>query len=131
MTASARSIYAFGLYLAGLSVLLLAAPDLLLGPFGFPPVHDVWVRVTGMLVLILAWYYLVAARAGLVPFIRASVPARASVVLFFAGFIAIGWAPPALLLFGGVDLAAAAWTGWLLRHPARVTGTGPSARLVP
>lgn len=44
-----------------------------------------------------------------------SVKARASVILFFIAFVALGFAPWMLLLFGLVDLVAALWTRAALR----------------
>lgn len=46
---------------------------------------------------------------------RWPVPARASVMIFFAGFVVLGFAEPMLILFGVVDLLGAAWTGLALR----------------
>lgn len=44
---SARTVLVFGLYLVLVGLGLLAAPDALLAPLGFPPAHDFWPRVTG------------------------------------------------------------------------------------
>lgn len=114
MSASARSLFCFGAYLVLLGPLLMAVPDALLAPFGFAPAHDAWVRIAGVLALVIGGYYLVAARHGLQPLVRASVPARVGVCVFFALLALTGTAPKALLLFGAVDLAAAVWTAWAL-----------------
>jgi len=60
-----------------------------------------------MLVVLLAYYVIQAARTGMTDFFRWSVGARASVILFFAGFVIAGLVSPILLLFGGAGLAAA------------------------
>jgi hypothetical protein len=116
MTAAARSILVFGAYLLALGLVLLLSPDMLLRPFGFAPTGEVWIRVVGMLAGILGVYYLQAARAGLAAFFRWTVPVRLSVPLFFAAFVALGMAPPALLAFGAVDAAGALWTWSALRR---------------
>ena len=36
MSKSAKSVYAFGIYLVGLSIILIAAPNILLKLFGMP-----------------------------------------------------------------------------------------------
>lgn len=118
MTASARTVLYFGLYLCGLGAGLLAAPHLVLAPFGLPAPQDVWVRISGMLVLILGVHDILAARLGLRAYVKWSVPRRASVMLVFAGLVASGQAPAVMLLFGAVDLAAAAWTWRTLQHEA-------------
>jgi hypothetical protein len=119
MTPAARSIQTFGLYLLALAVVLLVAPNLLLQLFGLPPSHDVWIRVVGMLVAFLGVYYLRAAAAGLTAFFAWTVPVRASVLLFFGAFVALGFAPPMLLLFAVVDALGAGWTWWALRQERR------------
>ena len=124
MKHAARTLFAFSLYLFGLGLVLLLAPNPLLGVFGIAPTHEVWIHVIGMLVLFLGVYYWVAARGGQREFMRWTIALRASVIVFFAGFVAVGWAPPALLLFGLVDLAGAAWTWSALARPAVAVGAG-------
>jgi hypothetical protein len=89
MSPAARSVNVFGIYLLLLGVVLLAAPNLLLGLFHLPPTTEVWLRVAGML--------------------------RASVPLFFLAFVLAGWAEWPLLVFAGLDAAGAAWT-WRALH---------------
>lgn len=115
MSQSARSVFVFGLYLVVLGVILLVAPNLLLQLFFFPPTQEVWIRVIGLLLLILAFYDTQAARKELTDFFRWSVYARAPVIVFFAAFVWLGFASPALLLFGAMDLLGAMWTGLALR----------------
>ena len=79
----------------------------------------VWIRVVGMLVGCLAFYYLRASYAALDSFIVWTVPARLSVILFFGAFVAFGLAPAALILFGVVDALAAPWTWRALRRSPR------------
>ena len=115
MTKSAQSLFFFALYLFGLGTVLLVAPNWLLGLFDIAPTTEVWIRVVGMLVLFLGVYYVSAARANFLPILEASVRLRVAVPVFFGVFVAMGWAAPALLLFGGVDLAGAVWTFLTLR----------------
>lgn len=112
MSSPAQSVRIFGGYLIGLASILVLAPNLLLELFGFPPVTDVWIRVTGMLVGFLGIYYLRAAAAGLTAFFAWTVSVRWSVFLFFGAFVLFGLAPPVLLVFAIVDAAGAIWT-WL------------------
>ena len=116
MSSAARSIQVFGAYLLLLAVALLLSPNTLLGVFGFPPTDEVWIRVVGLLVGILGFYYWQAARAELRAFFAWTVPARLSALALFAAFVAYGMAPPMLLSFGAVDATAALWTWWALRQ---------------
>lgn len=100
----------FAAYLSALGVWLLLSPNSMLRLFGLPDARDVWIRVVGMLVLILSFYYGSAARRDLTEFFQWTVYARASVIVFFAAFALTGLAPAILLLFGVVDLLAAGWT---------------------
>ena len=115
MSRAAVSLFVFGIYLLLLGSVLTIVPNALLALFGLPPTHDVWIRVVAMLVLILGCYDVLAARAELTPFFRWSVWLRGSVIVFFAVFVGLGLVKPVLLLFGLVDLAAAAWTALALR----------------
>jgi hypothetical protein len=110
MTKAARSVLLFAAYLLGLGVWILFAPNSMLRLFGMPDAQDVWIRVVGMLVVLLSFYYSSAAKAELSAFFQWTVYARASVIIFFAAFVLSGLAPAILLLFGVVDLAAAGWT---------------------
>ena len=106
----------FAYYLFALSAALMLAPNVLLGLFGIPTTSEVWIRVVGMLVGFLGYYYLRASRAGLHAFYAWTVPARMSVLVFFGAFVALGHAPAALLVFGAVDALAAFWTWHALRR---------------
>src|SRR5215210_8044781 len=112
MSRAAKSLFVFGVYLCGLGLFLLLAPNLLLRLFGVPPTNEVWIRINGMLVLCLSFYYVQAARHELTTFIRLTVWTRIAVIIYFVAFILLVSAPKALLLFGLVDLLAALWT-WL------------------
>ena len=112
------SIRVFGIYLLVLGPALILAPNLVLGPFGIPVPSDVWIRVVGILVAVLGYYYVEAARSGLVPFYKATIAGRAFVFVSFAAFALLGQAPPTLVLFGAVDLAGAVWTAVALRAAA-------------
>jgi hypothetical protein len=115
MSQAAKSLFVFGVYLCGLGLLLLLAPNLILPLFGAPTTDEVWIRINGMFVLCLSFYYVQAARHGLAVFIRWTVWARVAVMLCFAAFVLLVSAPKALLLFGLIDLLAASWTWLALR----------------
>jgi hypothetical protein len=119
MAGAAFTIPIFGIYLLGLGAVLLIAPNLVLGTFGMPPAGDVWIRVVGMLVGFLGFYYVRAAAGGLTAFFGWTVPVRLSVPVFFGAFVLAGLGPPALLLFGVVDALGALWTWRALRSRAR------------
>ncbi len=116
MSDPAKTVYAFGWYIIVLGTVLVLAPNLMLTTIGLPPTEEVWIRVVGMLLLFLAGYYFIAARAEWTRFFRASVWFRSLVILFFAAFVVLGLVEPVVLAFAGVDLLAALWTASALRH---------------
>lgn len=124
MTRAAFSVFVFSIYLYVLGFVLVVAPNALLGLFRIPETNDVWVRVVGMLVAIIGYYYSTAARAELTPIFRASGFARLSVLVFFIAFVLLGFAPPVLIVFGLIDAACAVWTLVALR------GAGPESAAI-
>ena len=61
MSKSARSVYVFSIYLFVLGLILEIIPNILLSLFFIPETSEVWIRVVGMLVLILVFnidYYI-------------------------------------------------------------------------
>lgn len=124
MSYSAKTIFVFGSYLFSLGLILLLAPNMLLVLFQMPPTSEVWVHVVGMLILFIAIYYIVAARAELLPIMVWTVWLRISVFFFFCGFVLVGLAKVALILFGAIDLAGAAWTWNAIRKETlKASGT--------
>ena len=112
MSLAAKILFVFGIYLFGLGLILLFVPNLILQFFGVPPTNEVWIRINGMFILCLSFYYVQAARNELTIFIRWTVWTRIAVIFYFAAFVLSVSAPKALLLFGLIDLLSAIWT-WL------------------
>jgi hypothetical protein len=112
---SSNSLFVFGVYLIGMGAGLLLAPNMVLGVFGFPVTDEVWPHVVGVLALVLAFYYLSAARADMRVFAKWTVPVRIGVFIAFASFVAAGLVGPVMIMLGSVDLLGALWTGWALK----------------
>jgi hypothetical protein len=119
VSAAARSVAAFGVYLLVLGAGLMLAPDLMLAIFGRPPATDPWLRVVGIVTLVLSFYYLRAARAGVETFFRWTVLGRPFAAAALVVLVAAGPLPPFVLLLAAADLAGAAWTWVALRQTGR------------
>lgn len=119
MSRGATSVLVFGVYLIVLGVVLIVVPAFLLKVFAFPPTEEIWIRVVGVLVLCLAYYYIQAARRELAAFLRWTVYARLWVFISLGAFAILGLARPALVLFGTVDLLGAVWTVVAMKAPLR------------
>lgn len=76
MSRSAVSLRVFSLYMFVLGLTLILVPNLLLRAFGFPLTREVWIRIVGMLVLILGYYDLMASRTENIALFRWSVHVR-------------------------------------------------------
>jgi hypothetical protein len=117
-------VFVFSVYLYLLGFVLVVTPDTLLRIFKFPETDGLWIRVVGMMVIILGFYFSHVARAEIRPFFVWTVIARTSVLLFFIAFVIAGLAPPALILFGVIDFAAAMWTLFAIRSEATTPSEG-------
>ena len=127
MTRSGRSLWVFGIYVLFVAAGLLLIPNLMLGLFGLTETNEIWIRVVGIPLILLGTYYFLAGRNDIVPFIRWSVPARASVILFYAILVLTGAVKPTILMFGLVDLLGAVWTQLSLRaDQADISQDGPT-----
>ena len=117
MSRAAKTMLAFGVYLAIVGAGLAIAPDAMLAIFGRPPAQEPWLRLLGLVSLVLGFYYMGAARAELTPFFRMTLYGRAAGCAGFAAFALAGWAPRFVLLFAALDGAGALWTFMALRRP--------------
>lgn len=115
MSKAAKSLFVFAIYLIVVGLGFLVIPNVPLRLLGFATTDQPWIRVVGMLLLLVAYYYIQVARNEVETVFRWTVHARSSVIVFFAVFVALGLAKPMLILFGVIDLLAAAWTYTALR----------------
>ena len=118
MSKAAVTLFAFAIYLALTGIAFLVAPTFTLGMLGFAEATEPWVRVIGMLLLFLAFYYGMAARSEITIFFKWTVYVRSSVIVFFGIIVLVGLGQPMLLAFAVIDLAAAIWTAMALRSAA-------------
>lgn len=110
MSKSALSLFVFSVYLFVLGIILIVIPNVLLSLFSFPETNEVWIRVVGMLLFILGFYYFQASKSEIKKFFQWTVYARTAVLLFFIVFVLLNFSPPILILFGFIDAVAALWT---------------------
>jgi len=115
MTAAAKSVYYFGIYLVVLSLTLVAMPNMLLSMFQLPETNEVWIRIVGVLVFNIGVLYLYMAPTDNTVFFALSAYLRASIIVWFTLFVLLGFVSPMLILFGAVDLLGAVWTFTALR----------------
>ena len=117
MNNSRLSMKVFAVYLATLSFLLILWPGVFLH-LGFENISDPWVRTLGYVVGALAYFYFRAFRENAKNFYAWTVRARFPLFLFFAVLVALGKAPPIMILIGAFDTGCAIWTGLALKREA-------------
>ena len=115
MSKSALSVLVFGLYLSILAFGFLIFPNTILSLLGLLHTNEVWVRIVGMLLLGLSYYYLQMSRLEFKPFFRFSTHARALVIVFFIIFFILDFTKVGLLILGAIDFLAALWTALALK----------------
>ena len=118
MTHSTKSVVSFGIYLLVLGLALVIVPEPLVAFGGFGSVEPVFARLLGWMVFALGYLYLLVGRLGLFPFAKTTVSIRLLGMAFQLILVFLGLAPPALLVFGGVDVAGAVWTLLALKADA-------------
>ncbi|PKL15091.1 MAG: hypothetical protein CVV49_21980 [Spirochaetae bacterium HGW-Spirochaetae-5] len=115
MSKAAKSIFIFSIYMAAAGLGFMVAPNIPLVMLGFSATNEPWIRVVGMLMVILGYYYFQASRKESEFFFRSTVHVRPFVLVCFIIFAATGLADPMIILFGVIDLLGAIWTAFALR----------------
>ena len=118
MTNAARSIYVFGIYLIVIGGILMGSPNTFLAVLGIAPTPEPWIRVVGMLVMVIGMLDVACARREQTGFFQATVYTRTFALIVFAAFALLGIAPRILVVFGLIDAAGALWTYSALRKPS-------------
>lgn len=105
-----KSMYGQMIYVLLAGAQLLFIPNVLLGIVGLDPTTEIWIRLMGMLVLVLSIYYYYMAKYGNDKVVWATVLGR----LIFCGglvvFVLLGLAKPALIGFAILETGLALWT---------------------
>lgn len=119
MTNAARSVYVFGIYLIVIGGILMGSPNTLLSLLRVAETSEPWIRIAGMLVMVIGMLDVASARTEQTGFMRATVYTRLFAFITFVLFAVLGIAPRVLILFGVIDAAAALWTFTALRSAGR------------
>ena len=110
MSASALSILVFGIYLVVIGTGFILMPNTILPLFKFPKTNEPWIRVMGAVVLVLGFYYIIAAQNELSSFFWATVFGRFGVLILFSSLVIFRKTKPMLILFGIIYAIGAVWT---------------------
>ena len=110
MSPSAISIFVFGIYLVLVGAGFLFIPNTVLPIFKFPKTNEPWIRILGVVVVVLGFYYVIAGQNELTPFFWATVVGRFAVLISFVVIVVTKKAQPMLITFGVIDAVGGIWT---------------------
>ena len=115
MSYTAKTVMFFGLYMLGQGIVLITYPNILLGLFHLPLANEVWVRVVGLALLILSYYYIRCALLDLRVFFELTVHGRTIQLILFILLVLSKQAEPVLLVFAGFEFLTGIWTYFALK----------------
>jgi hypothetical protein len=81
-----------------------------------PTTEEVWIRVLGLLLMVVGGYYLYAGVAEVSSFIRMTIAGRLALAVGLTVFVFLRLAPSVFLVVALVDLLGALWTGRAFRR---------------
>ena len=116
MSKSAKSVLIFGIYLAISGLMLLLVPNTLITPFGIEPTNEVWIRLSGILLMALAVYYTLGAKYEIVVIMKATAFIRLTIIFFFTAFALLKLVSPSIIIFSAVDFLGGVWTLLMLKN---------------
>ena len=99
-------------------LILVVSPNTLLGVLGLPLTEDPWIRVLGMFMIAVSYYYYRSAQSEATEFFRATVLGRTAMGLFLS-WLAFTSTGLVLLLFALGEWLGAAATWLALRSSRR------------
>ncbi len=117
MTRAQLSMYVWTLHLSIAGVVLLCTPSDWFTWVGLKdPGNTMWVRLSGMLMGIMGYYFYAAARHNNLEFMRWGIQARMAPIFFLTTFVALQLEQPWIVAFGLLDIVTGLWTAWALKR---------------
>ncbi|MEN8250839.1 MAG: hypothetical protein ABFS32_18045, partial [Bacteroidota bacterium] len=110
MSPVAISLFTFALYVEIMGILLAIIPNKILPLFKEPKTDEPWVRILGIILMALGFYYIVAAQNEITVIFWASVVARYGAFVGFSLLVITKKARPTLIGFAIIDALGATWT---------------------
>ncbi|MFB5649040.1 hypothetical protein ACE5IS_00190 [Leptospira wolffii] len=112
---AAKSVQYFGVFLVIEGILLIAIPDLFLGVILLNAL-DVWVRILGVALAILGYFYFEMGRQNVRSFLRLTTHSRTFQFLTISVFVLLGWIHPMIFLPSGFEFLCGVLTFVLLKR---------------
>lgn len=122
MSHRARSLYIFGIYVFVVGAAFIIVPGPLSTLLKLPMATVGWMRIVGLLALVIGTYDMISGRSESVPHIHASIWIRFGFAIGTAVLVVTKQMPPTVLLFSATDTAGALWT-MLSKSPSAASGS--------
>ena len=119
MSKTVFSAKVFAVYLFTAGALLAVVPNVLLSGLLIPQTSEVWIRVIGVIAVMIGIYAWDAAAYEAKSFFVTSVYTRCIVFVAFVVFATLGLGSPMIILFGVAHLLGGIWTYFALKADAR------------
>ncbi|MFN8357951.1 MAG: hypothetical protein U0Y10_26050 [Spirosomataceae bacterium] len=120
MSKSAKTVLFFSYYLFLVGLQLLFIPNVFTKTAQLPEAHEPYIRVVGILAIILGVYYYQSAKNELTSFLKSTIWGRSLYFLGAVGLVVSQVAPPIFIAFGLVDLLGAVWTWQALKSEGKM-----------
>ncbi len=115
MSQSAKSVFIYGIYLALVGLMLIFVPNVLLNLFGIKPTNEAWIRLEGVLLMVMAVYYFIGAKFELIVILKATAFIRFTVIIFFTAFVMLELLSPSIIIISVFDFLGGTWTYLMLK----------------
>jgi len=115
MSKSAKSVLIYGIYLAINGLMLLLIPNVLTSSLGIEPTNEVWIRLSGILLMAIAVYYILGAKYEIIVILKATAFIRVSIILFFTAFVLLDFVSPNIIIISVIDFLGGFWTYVMLK----------------
>ena len=119
MRQSSLSMLVFAVYMGVLCVGFLLFPAPFVTFFGFATPDPLWIRMLGVVLGILTFYYAMAIREEAFQFYRWTFLGRLVLLPASLVFVLLDLAPPILIVFLTFETGCGIWTGLALRRERR------------
>jgi hypothetical protein len=110
MNPSELSLFVFGIYVALMGLSFIFIPNVPLKMLKMATTKEPWIRILGLVMVGLAYYYLFTSTNGVTIFFWPTVYARFGVFLGLVVLVATKKAPVQVAGFSIIDVGGAVWT---------------------
>lgn len=124
MSKSATSVLIYGIFLAINGLMLLFVPNVLIASIGIEPTTEVWIRLSGILLMAISVYYFLGAVYEIIVIMKATAYIRFTIIFFFSAFALLDLVSPNIIILSVIDLLGGIWTYAMLKKEGHFRHVG-------